>query len=435
MPPRVANRANPPAANQAPVANDNDAVAPIAPYQDTPMDYEGYIDFRNKDGIHRWKMMIEPATFKFDGKQENLLYFISNVRERAASIGALDIFQVPVNGIHHDLFTAYGQITIDHVYPEMVIRHSNPSRRKQNAIAMYEYIKGSVTPEVMNLTMAYDDKYKFTFEGKEQGDGPALFKAILTKQNIDIAGQAMQIRDELIQVHLQNHEYDVIKFNQYLTNQRKILSALGQAPQDDDFIHYAFRGYKTAGNSEFLAEIQRQQSDYNNVRGVTLASLMRIAESTYITILRKKTWDTPSPEQEIVALKATIAALSKNTNKNKQGKSSKQSTKNNTDAETKRKYPSWKLKAPTGSAPTTITKKGRKYHWCTNHKMWTAHTPAECTYKPQNNNPKSSSSVVSNKSNASKNSKTYHPNRMILNTNFASHEQDFFNDATSTTSS
>jgi hypothetical protein len=44
-----------------------------------------------------------------------------------------------------------------------------------------------------------------------------------------------------------------------------------------------------------------------------------------------------------------------------------------------RKVPNWKKKEPTSKESSTQVVNGKKYHWCPKHKLWTIHTPNDCT--------------------------------------------------------
>jgi hypothetical protein len=45
----------------------------------------------------------------------------------------------------------------------------------------------------------------------------------------------------------------------------------------------------------------------------------------------------------------------------------------------KNKLPEWKKAEPAAGDPKSKTLNGKTYHWCPHNKMWTIHSPTDCT--------------------------------------------------------
>jgi len=92
---------------------------------------------------------------------------------------------------------------------------------------------------------------------------------------------------------------------------------------------------------------------------------MTMAENKFKSLVRAVEWNVPSKEQkEILALMAKLESITKEkkTDKNERHKKKLDSKK---------------------EAPKVIMetkeRNGKKYHWCTKHKIWTLHKASECT--------------------------------------------------------
>jgi hypothetical protein len=178
--------------------------------------------------------------------------------------------------------------------------------------------------------------------------------------------------------------YDIDKFHEHIREQVRQLEARGATP--DDMVPHLFQAYVLVPDEKFKDYIENKESEHDEERVVYKADqLMKLAETKFRQRKTNNTWIAPTADQEkVIALEATVDRLLKQQKKanilsgNPPKKDNAKSKGKNDKGKARKPMPEWKLKPPAQGEPKTKKVDGKTYHWCTNHKMWMLHMPAEC---------------------------------------------------------
>ena len=183
---------------------------------------------------------------------------------------------------------------------------------------------------------------------------------------------------------------DITQLNSFVVLTRDQLVARGEITTD--LLPNLFKGYLSCKDKNFREYMELKQQNYDEGTVYTPEELMVLAANKYKTLVKAGKWMALSPEEEkIVALEAKLKSMSKKQNTST---STDQSNKNtsqtnagsgkqgrNQRSSKKKDIPQWKLKFPGQSFVSSNQHKmkdGRKYYWCTKHRMFTIHKSSEC---------------------------------------------------------
>jgi hypothetical protein len=338
-------------------------------------------------GIKIYNKATAPLDPKFDGKQENLGVFLSNIADRTNQFGMRQVLIIPDGVNHYDLITQYGLRSLEEVIAAAEGYVGDTTRQVQNSYMVYHMLTNSLTAEFKAKVLLHASKYVVTRGNNSMSDGPCLLKVIINLTYLDTRATTSHIRDTLVSASekLALLNGNIETFNNWVREQTGKLTARGETCQD--LLIYLFHAYSSAPDQVFKDYIKDRRNEYKDgTRNMTSEGLMLLADNKYHARVQSSEWAKPSGEQEeIVALQAKIAGISKMMQQKKKPKATtpkpkgpgkgKQEQKKKND----QKY-AWKTVPPkTGEAQNKVFQT-KTYYWCTNHGtgMWTLHKPEEC---------------------------------------------------------
>jgi hypothetical protein len=140
-----------------------------------------------------------------------------------------------------------------------------------------------------------------------------------------------------------------------------------------DLLSNLFKAYKVVPDHNFEDFVKRTEEQYDQGdNNITADRLMDMSQNKFRVLVDRKEWNAPTADQEkIIALETQIATLKKSL-------SGKKKPKDDKDTSKRRDPPAWKLKPPGPNEKPVKEVKNKKYHWCTNHKMWCIHSTEQC---------------------------------------------------------
>jgi hypothetical protein len=359
----AARNVPPPPAPVAPV------IVPPAPFalvpgqaNNDPLDYSKAADVKL---FHRAIKGIEP---KFDLKENSLQVFLAKVKEQARIFNWAAVIDIPdTAGTVRNLITNYGQLTIDNCKTHAMTYIAAQNRRAQDSMMMFQCLSSSLTEEANVMMLSNPEAYTVN----STPSGPCFLKALIGKASIDSNAKVFLLRETLANLHIKMNEYagDVRKFNVFVDNTRINLAGRGESV--DELTTHLFKAYEQVNDTKFQHFIQNLRDKADMEGNVTADQLMQLALSKYDLIKHRGEIDslaTHDSKDKIFALEAEVQALKATTSGPRQG--------NNQP----RTIPAWKKKKPKSSESQTKQVNGKTYHWCSNHQMWTIHSPSDCTF-------------------------------------------------------
>jgi hypothetical protein len=176
---------------------------------------------------------------------------------------------------------------------------------------------------------------------------------------------------------------NVRDFNLHVANLRDQL--LGRGQQVDELVTHRFEAYIDAvPNDEIKRYIEMHRNMFDDGLDLTSEQLIRHALTKYDTINQRSSTNQDA-DPPVIALQVAVANQSevkKDDNAvlksliakiNEHSKGKKQN----------RMILGWKKKEPSAKDPPVNTVNGKTYHWCPKHKLWTIHSPADCTLQTE----------------------------------------------------
>lgn len=322
----------------------------------------------------------KPLEEPYDGAKTGIHMFIHQVTTRAAISGwNTTIMTVPtptvaVPAATMSLLTQYGQVTLANIEAHALTYQGTQTKAAQDALALKLFLDGSLTKTLMLRVLA--KKSSYTFGGIE--NGPAMFRIILQLVGIETTASIAVINAILrtMPAKMEELKSDIVKFNEFVTEQCNELNSRGQPPHD--ILHLLFEAYLTASNDEFKEYIRAKESAvYDGTMYIDYQDLMSVAEEKYKIMSIKGQWkiskraSAPTADEHIVALQAQVEALQAMQTKYKHPKPPPKGGAGGAAAVADRRNNTgkwaWKDKAPKGTEAKVKTFEGRVYVHCPNH--------------------------------------------------------------------
>lgn len=336
-----------------------------------------------------------PLHHTFDGKPDNILAFLTAIKNRARNFGWESILTVPhgQNTLH--IIDDYGTVTMEQVALVAATYTGNPTRQAQNSEMLFHCLMESITPTFLTEVLLY----QANFHVNGTPNGPLLLKQIITMTHIDNTGTSAFIQDALMDMpaKLKALGGNISDLNQWVLDQKQRLASLGEV--EPNILPYLWRTYQSAPDHKFVNYIEALKDAHDDNRAKkTAETLMRDAENKYKLLVQCAQWGITSNDQaDIVAMMAQV------TNKLEQQKASakKKGPRPPTStaaAATTFKRAAWKTTPPEAGEQHTKEQNGRTYFWCPYHDtngMWTIHEPASCRNTTHPNHAESKSSKLS----------------------------------------
>jgi len=331
------------------------------------------IDYSTTWGLKQWTESTKKLSDTlYDGSPQNLKMFLERLASRVVTAGWKSITRVDGK----DLLTQYGTITIADCKTaaqgylkldkdgDLVI-----NKQSQMSTQMLNCIQASITDECALKVVTSGENYEVEAKNGDERemvqDGPTYLRILISRVTIDSRSTVSYIRKTLSELddYMTSIDYNVTTFNEFVRLQLDALTARGES--SSDVMVNLFKGYLAAPDKEFSAYIKQKKNSYEEGQDLQEEDLMTMAENKFKSLVRAGEWNVPSKEQkEILALTAKLEFITKE----------KKTDRN----ERRKKKFEWKKEAPEDITQTK-ERNGKKYHWCTKHKMWTLHKASDCT--------------------------------------------------------
>jgi hypothetical protein len=339
----------------------------------------GALDFNKSESIKLFNKAIGPVEPKFDLDESKLRIFVDQVRQRAKIYNWEEILTVrDGTGTPQNIITHYGKLSIDDCIAHATAYINTKTRKSQDSIMLFQFLRNSLTDGARLLMMADEDVY--TIGG--EADGVVFFKLIVGRSSIDTNAKTNMIRQKIANLKVAMRDEfkgNVREFNVHVANLRDQL--IGRGQQVDELVTHLFDAYtESVPNDEFKRYVEMHRNMYDDGLNLTAEQLMRHALTKYDTI-NQRTATNQESEPTVLALQTEVPPKAQNDNQTELLKSliAKLAEGKGNKKNTNRKIPNWKKKEPTSKEPSTKTVNGKKYHWCPKHKLWTIHAPSDCT--------------------------------------------------------
>lgn len=371
----------------------------------------GYIDYTSRHGQRLYESSTAKLGIDFDCNSASLRDFVGLADKRAIECNWKMTTLITVDGVQHDLFEQYGFLTTENIRAHVNTYVGTHTRHAQNAFQMAECFDKTLTESAR--TRVTTRKEEYTINGMV--DGLLFFKAIIKTASIDTRATTTTLRNKLASLdhHMQEVSSNVRTFIVDVKSWQQNLLARGETT--NDLMVNIFRGLKACSDANFVRYIARKEDDYNEGQDITVDELLDLAGNKYESLIELGEFNKPTDDQKkILALTAQLAKFDKGGNKkptNKDVNTKKKGSKKPYDPKTKSNkdksqshpgsgskvnYPEWKTKPPASGEPKTKVVKGRTYHWCKYHTLWTAHAPSDCDKGKETNSGASSTDGGSN---------------------------------------
>ena len=376
-------------------------------------------------------MITKPFPTKFDGEPDNCLTFIEHVLERVIKAGwdrtVASILDIPIGTLTApdlcNVVEEFARVTMEDVRAVAVTYANTQTRAAQNAYHMYETLAQSITAEMYQKIVI--DLPLCKINGT--GNGPLLFKLIMSECTIDTPSTIIRMREKLMHLdtYMSTVQGDVDKFNKYTRKTVRDLRARGQIVSEDDLLIWVFRGYEVNPDPKLSDYYQRKKDLYDEGVRITVSELMTNMNNKYLTLVEDGTFNQlTETDKKIVALQSLVKkqeqqlkdgnlTLSKQLMgklrnfKSERAPSTPNRPKRDQFKNGYRVYTGthkWRGIPPSEGEPNSKEWKGKTYNWCVKHKGWVIHDPKDCKFdvneriKRERDDGKASNSPKRNKS-------------------------------------
>ena len=350
----------------------------------------GTIDYYTRGGQRLFDANTAALPELFDCETENLLTLIQNLSTRANVANWTMTRAIPFNNGYHNLFQAYGILSVPtlRAYAQTYVNVNG--RDVQNSAQMYCCLYESLTPEAKHKVHARVSDYTLMRPGNVPFlDGPLFFKAITQTTEVDTLATVNALSTQLTTLAqlMVTKDHNIKEFNLEVNDILDKLLARGAHPDETHLIVNLFAGYTACADPTFGRYIQRIYDDYSDGnRTLSSKALMTLALNKYT--LHVDTWLEQSEEQrQLVTLQAEVNALTRRVPQSRRSLSSSLQPTHTTNAAASRpprsssakakepnrkkknkqkdyKPPIWKTTPPANGASESKQVKGKTYHWC-----------------------------------------------------------------------
>lgn len=345
------------------------------------------LDFKSKHGIGIWKSGTAKLSEElFDCNSEGLRDFLELVQHRGQVMNWDSVLDIPVDnanvlGPTVNFIANYGTLSLVYLRGTVEAYMGRQVRVAQDSYMLYTCLHNSLSKVGRDKVTLYKTDYKY------QGtpSGILFLKVIIKESAIDSNATTLAIRNQLasIDTYLAKVNFDISKTHQHVQLLMEQLRARGETT--NDLLFHIFNAYKTVRDTEFSRWVTQKESDYEEGEvELSAERLMSLAENKYKTLVDKKQWRAPTPEEEkIVALQSQINSLKNKKEgeqqpRNNSSNESKNKKNKKDDKKQKPKVEDWMLAAPKSGEPSTKRVNNKDWHWCSKHAKWCLHTTEQC---------------------------------------------------------
>jgi hypothetical protein len=359
------------------------------------------LDFNKPDALKLFNKAITALDVKFDLVEEKLRTFLEQIRERARIYNWDGLLAIEDDGkTPRNLIDRYGMLTMDNCRAHATAHLAVQNRMYQDSMMLYQFLKSSLT-EKAQLTMLGE---KDTYYVNDTPSGVCFLKAIIGRSSIDSTAKVSMLRKRIATLPstiMSEHSGNIRTFNTHVAELREQL--VGRGKGVEELTTFLFDAYLNVPDEEFKRYIEVYRDRNDEGTPIDEEKLMRVALNKYEVIQHRKSKSNEGEERmmaltaktkgvedskSLESLMAAIKDLQANFAKRESGdKGNGEKTKKKG-----RKVAEWKRIAPEARQPQSKTVNEKMYHWCTHHKMWTIHSPKDCTLGQQGNGNSSNTS-------------------------------------------
>jgi len=354
------------------------------------MAIDGPLDWSRTDHIKHYRNAIKPVSEElYDCQADGLAQFLKDVMDRSDEMGwnetIMNVTIDPDTPEERDehFIDNYGTITLDQVViSELRYIEEDGSRARQDSYMLYKCLMASMTVDARRKVSLWSAQYRIGEANVTSG--MALLKVIVRESHLDTNATTHQIRTKLsnLDQYIMTVDSDVGKFNDHVKSLVQALAARNQTTSD--LLINLFKGYGAVSDVEFRGWLVRKQELHDEGTEITPDELMLAAKNKYDTMLERGTWNSPSPEEKIVALEAKLDSNFKSLTKKvsfelgKKKKGEKKSDKNDKSGDHPKTW-----SKPKAGEKKKVTFKGHEWYWCGKDtggkcEKWRAHKPKDC---------------------------------------------------------
>lgn len=348
------------------------------------------IDYSTKEGQNIFKTNVaclySDKSNCFSAKPEGLQGFLNHLNFRSKEADWSALFNIPIDfnqadGDEVSILTNYGQFTHEYLEQYITDRHLLLNDRwQQDNFQCQTCIFASLSEEALNRINLCSDEFTIS----NQVQSLLLIKVIIRESRVETPHRTRIIRQNLstLDVTFQKFGYDVDKLNTYVLGQLADLAAMGERTQD--VLANLFKAYLTAPDEAFSAYIIHKQSLADEGEEINHGHLMILAGNKYKGLVEAGTWNAPNKDQvKLLALEAKLDQMKKLIPTKSGPTSTKRKFEGGEQTNSKKtfKRAEWQMVEPTAlEIKNQYVKKvkGKEYKWCDKHKLWCAHSTAEC---------------------------------------------------------
>jgi hypothetical protein len=353
----------------------------------------------------------EDKMAKYDLQADKFESYKQNLIEKVNRIHGKDVFAVDDDMSNAcDLLREYTKLTEDNMednrrlcWPTTDPVFNNQrdmdkfTDRQIKASVIGNYIQESLTDNAKQQFRA--DELFFEVEDSDENpyfDGPSYFWKIAQLVDPDNGHLIETVRRQLRTLNVKDFGFSIIKMLAEFKNLKRRIGELGGTYDvDDQFLDF-WDAVKTMKEKKFAQYVSNEKDQFRKLARANRGNIelyIRDFTSKEVAMVTDNEWNVMSPEDTMVMalvnlIDANDKTHSKNDSKTDKSRSDSSTKKENLSSEEKQKryddrIPGWKKIAPKEEEPTTMTKDGKEYFWCTKCRngkgMWALHKTEQHT--------------------------------------------------------
>jgi hypothetical protein len=342
---------------------------------------DGIINFATTNGMKRYEAGIKSLYDKefYDLSSERLRGFLTTFQNRIIEQNWQELFTVTAEDTPRRMTTEFGMFTMTETrekYEEFIVLDN---RMCQDDYMAYQALFNSLTEEAKTRINLKSSQ----FVVNARGSGLLLMRTIIDLAYVVNHGTTMRLREQLsrLDVKMRELHFDVISLNEHVETLVATLASFGETTTD--LLPNILRSYDTVPDEAFKDWVRRMRNNYEEGLGVLEPTqLMKAAQDKFTSIKDRGEWNQISKtDEEIIALKAEIAAMKKTSKLSKASKAT-QKSETSTKMSKKKKYQDPWLFVPPDDGKDSKTVDDKVFFWCKYHKKWSPnpkHTSQTCT--------------------------------------------------------
>lgn len=326
-------------------------------------------NYGTSEGIKIYNSAVFPLSPKYKGDERSLKVLISGLASKAKQLGWEElILRIPNSaGIQQNLLKNYTSLTLSNVQDNAFTYIGQHTRAAQASGQLADCILASMGEDFLIKLLTRVNDY--TVQGTE--DGPCMLKSVISIVTIEAKSSLPLIKKVLGDLGelMREVKSDITEFNLRVD---ELMNQLRAANDDySELLDKLFEAYQKAADKEFVRYIADKQSRWeDNELDILPETLMVLAGDKYKTMKMKKSWNTVTEDEKLIAMTAKLTemtAMNAELLKVKRSFATKGGGHNKERNKDDAKW-AWKLVVPTDDQPKEKSFEGKNYVYCPFHK-------------------------------------------------------------------